>query len=185
LRTKTPNHRHNNGRHQNFPSERNNGMSRSTNSITAFRITQPADTFIWPAITFTRDNTALGRLTVRRTIAFVGGDFRVLFRFNLTSPFFTSMVQHSSAICLLFLRHKNVQSHWLSVTCPRRACCQRRCPGLGIRFCCFVAFQIVDSPACVGIDSRRGMRLRYTMSQSALLNEPFYLGKRRHRSAGT
>ena len=156
MRTKTRNHRHNNGRHQNFPSERNNGMSRSTNSITAFRITQPADTFIWAAITFTRDNTALGRLTVRRTIAFVGGDFRVLFRFKLTSPFFTSMVQDSSVICLLFLGHKNVQSHWLSRSGPRRACCQRRCPGLGIRFCCFVAFQIVDSPACVGIDSRRG-----------------------------
>jgi hypothetical protein len=130
LRTKTRNHRHNNGRHQNFPSERNNGMSRSTNSITAFRITQPADTFIWPAITFTRDNTALGRLTVRRTIAFVGGDFRVLFRFNLTSPFFTSMVQHSSLICLLFLRHKNVQSHWLSVTAPAGLAAKGGAPAL-------------------------------------------------------
>src|SRR5216683_260203 len=53
-------------------------------------------------ITFTRDNTALGRLTVRRTIAFVGGDFRVLLRFNLTSPFFTSMV-HDSSVILSFI----------------------------------------------------------------------------------
>ncbi len=73
-------------------------MSRFTNSITAFRITQPADTPIWPAIIFTRDNTAVGRLTVRRTIAFVGGDFRVLRRFNPTSPFFTAVVQHCQAL---------------------------------------------------------------------------------------
>jgi hypothetical protein len=38
----------------------------------------------------------LGKLTVRRTIVFVGGDFRVLLRFDLTSPFFTRMVQESS-----------------------------------------------------------------------------------------
>jgi len=84
-------------------------MSRFTNSITAFRITQPADTSIWSAIIFTRDNTALGRLTVRRTIAFVGGDFRVLLRFNVTSPFFTSVVHNvkryfvlASARCSVF-----------------------------------------------------------------------------------
>ena len=83
-------------------------MSRFTNSITAFRMTQPADTFIWPAIIFTRANAALGRLTVRRTIVFVGGDFRVLLRFNFTSPFFTTMVQDCQAFfCLLFRRHKN------------------------------------------------------------------------------
>ena len=115
LRIKTRNPRHNNGRYQNFPSEGNNGMSRFTNSITAFRITQPADTPIWPATIFTRDNTALGRLTLRRVIAFVGADFRALLRFKLTSPFFTSMVQESSVIYLLFLSHKNVQSHnWAS-----------------------------------------------------------------------
>src|SRR2546428_4858815 len=63
----------------------------------------PADTSIWSAIIFTRDNTALGRLTVRRTIAFVGGDFRVLLRFKLTSPFFTSVVHDCQALfCLLF-----------------------------------------------------------------------------------
>jgi hypothetical protein len=79
-------------------------MSRFTNSITAFRMTQPAETFIWPAIIFTRANTALGRLTVRRTIAFVGGDFRVLLRFNFTSPLFTSMVQDCQALfCLYFV----------------------------------------------------------------------------------
>jgi hypothetical protein len=106
LRIKTRNPRHNNGRHQNLSSERNNGMSRFTNSITAFRMTQPADTFIWPAIIFTRANVALGRLTVRRTIAFVGADFRVLLRFNFTSPFFTSMVQDCQTLfCLLFHSH--------------------------------------------------------------------------------
>jgi hypothetical protein len=79
-------------------------MSRFTNSITAFRITQPADTPIWPAIIFTRDNTAVGRLTVRRAIAFVGGDFRVLLRFNLTSPYFTAMVQGCQTLfCLYFV----------------------------------------------------------------------------------
>ena len=115
LRIKTRNPGHNNWRYQNFPSEGNNGMSRFTNSITAFRITQPADTPIWPAIIFTRDNTTLGRLTLRRVIAFVGADFRALLRFSLTSPFFTSMVQGSSVIYLLFLSHKNVQSHnWAS-----------------------------------------------------------------------
>ena len=97
MRIKTRNPRHK-GRHQNFSYDRNNGMSRFTNSITAFRMTQPADTSIWPAIIFTRDNTSLGKLTVRRTIAFAGGDFRVLRRFNLISPFFTSVVQHSSVI---------------------------------------------------------------------------------------
>jgi hypothetical protein len=73
-------------------------MSRSTNSSTAFRMTQPADTFIWLAIIFTRDNTALGRLTLRRAMAVVVGDFRVLLRFNLTSPIFTSMVQACQAL---------------------------------------------------------------------------------------
>jgi hypothetical protein len=111
LRIMTRSPRYNNWRYQNFPSAGNKGMSRFTNSITAFRITQPADTPIWPAIIFTRDNTALGRLTLRRVIAFVGADFRALLRFSLTSPFFTSMVQESSVIYLLFLSHKNVQSH--------------------------------------------------------------------------
>jgi hypothetical protein len=81
-------------------------MSRFTNSITAFRITQPADTPIWPAIIFTRDNTAVGRLTVRRAIAFVGGDFRVLLRFSPTSPYFTAVVQSCQALfCLYFLQN--------------------------------------------------------------------------------
>ena len=112
-------------------------MSRFTNSITAFRITQPADTPIWPAIIFTRDNTALGRLTLRRVIAFVGADFRALLRFSLTSPFFTSMVQESSCyFILLFHSHNNVQSHnWGKArpvdTIARQSVNRRKSP----RFC--------------------------------------------------
>jgi hypothetical protein len=42
----------------------------------------------------------------------VGGDFRVLRCFDLTSSLFTSMVQDCQALfCFLFRRPKNVHSH--------------------------------------------------------------------------